>query len=123
MFNVGYCYDTGTGVRPSRSAALYWYKRAYRRGDGAAARAIGMIWNDKQNLKRALYWFQRAVTLGDDDSNLQIARLHIRSDRDASKAIPYLKLVCQSGRVTEETAVEARKLLKRISFRKKGAGS
>ena len=46
---VGYCYDVGQGVRSDRAAALYWYLRAYRRGDAVAAHNIGTIWRDRRN--------------------------------------------------------------------------
>src|SRR5258708_21357640 len=52
--NVGYFYDKGIGVRPDRSKALYWYKRAYRRGDSGAANNIATIWRDEQKMKQAL---------------------------------------------------------------------
>ena len=111
--NVGYCYDTGSGTRRDRAAALYWYKRAYRRGDASAANNIGTIWRDAQKPRRALSWFRRAVKLG-DDSNLEIAKHYLRQERAPRKAIPYLKRVCHSDRVTEASAEEAKALLKKV---------
>src|SRR5712692_4784933 len=72
--NVGYFYDRGLGVGRDLTAALYWYKRAYRSGDASAANNIGTIWRDKRNDKRALAWFQCAVRLGDHAANLEIAK-------------------------------------------------
>lgn len=115
QLNVGCFYDEGIGVRRNRSAALYWYKRAYRRGDASAANNIGTIWRDEKKPRRALYWFRRAVNLGNDDSNLEIAKHYLRVERDPSKAIPYLNKVCRSDRVTETSAEEARKLLKEVT--------
>src|ERR1700686_677579 len=76
--NVGYFYDNGIGVRRDSSAALYWYMRAYRRGDAIAATNIGTIWRDKNMPQRALSWFARAVKLGDEGSNLEIAKHYLR---------------------------------------------
>ena len=115
--NVGTCYDAGTGVRPDRAAALYWYKRAYRRGDASAASNIGTIWRDEDKLQRALYWFQRAVALGDDDANLEIARIYLCKEDDRRKAIPYLQRVCRSQMVTESSKEEAQRLLKEVRGR------
>jgi TPR repeat protein len=39
--NVGYCFDVGLGVRRSRERALFWYRKAAKKGDGAAANSIG----------------------------------------------------------------------------------
>jgi TPR repeat protein len=114
QLNVGNCYDTGAGVRRNRSSALYWYKRAYRRGDASAATAIGTVWRDEGKPKQALGWFQRAVRLGDEDSNLDVAKHYLLNAHDPKSAIPYLEKVCQSDRVTEASAEEAKRLLKRI---------
>src|SRR5580765_1544668 len=73
QLNVGHFYDEGIGIRANRSAALYWYKRLYRRKNAAAAANIGTIWRDQGNSKRALGWFEKAIGLGDDDANLDIA--------------------------------------------------
>lgn len=118
QLNVGYCYDTGSGTRRDRSAALQWYRRAYRRRDANAAAAIGTIWRDEGKTKRALLWFRRAVKLGDDDSNIEIAKYYLHSGLSRHKAIPYLTKVCQSDNVTEASAEEAKRLLKMISKRR-----
>jgi TPR repeat protein len=110
--NAGYFYDTGTGVRRNRSAAMYWYKRAYRRGDSSAAANIGTIWRDEKKFERALYWFRRAVELGDEDSNLEIANLYLRKEQ-WREAVPYLQRACQSDWATESTKEQAKKLLGR----------
>jgi len=67
--NVGNFYDDGTGVRRNRKVALYWYKRAYRRGVASAASNIGVVWRNEKNPKRAVQWFKKAVLLGDDEAN------------------------------------------------------
>jgi TPR repeat protein len=112
QINVGNFYDAGTGVRRNRSAALYWYKRAYRRGDSSAANNIGILWRNANNPKRALGWFQRAVRLGDAEANLEIAKHYLRNERNLHKAIRHLEKVCQSNWVTEAGEEEATKLLK-----------
>ena len=113
QLNVGNCYDTGSGTRRNTSAALYWYKRAYRRGDASAANNIGTVWRDEGKPQRALWWFQRAAKLGNEDSNLDIAKHYLLNTQAPQDAIPYLKKVCQSERVTEAIAEEAKRLLKR----------
>jgi TPR repeat protein len=112
QLNVGYCYDTGTGVRQNVPAALYWYRRLYRRGDRAAATSIGTVWRDRQKPKRALYWFRRAVQMGDEGANLEIAKLFLANGKDHRKAIPYLERVCRSEQEAEATIEEAQRLLK-----------
>ncbi len=110
--NVGNYYDDAKGVRRNRAAALYWYKRAYRRGYSAAAYNIGILWRKEKEFNRALAWFIRAVKLGDDEANLEIAKHYLHNENDPRKAIPYLQRVTPSGWVTKAGVEEAAKLLK-----------
>ena len=109
--NVGNYYADGKGVRRNRSAALYWYKRAYRRGDPCAANNIGVLWRDEKNLQRALSWFFRAVKLGDDEAHLEIGKHYLHNEKNPRKAIPHFEHVKQSDWVTEAGVEEATKLL------------
>ncbi len=126
QLNAGYFYDNGIGIRPNRAKALYWYKRAYRRGDASAANNIGTIWRDQKNMKLALTWFEKAVKLGEDSSNVEIAKYHLRVQHDPKKAIGYLNKVCRSNRVAEVEAEEANRLLnqaRKMLKRDKSSGS
>ena len=109
--NVGYFYDKGIGVAPNRDAAMYWYKRAYRRGISYAASNIGTIWRDEGQSKRAIYWFQKAVELGEDGANLEIAKYYLKDD--PTNAIKLLTKVCESNRVCGDEREEAKRMLKR----------
>jgi TPR repeat protein len=90
QLNVGNYYDDGKGIHRNRAAALYWYKRAYRCGETAAANNIGILWRNECQPKRALSWFKRAAKLGDDEANLEIAKYYIGNEKSPRKAIPYL---------------------------------
>jgi hypothetical protein len=112
LINVGNYYADGTGVRRNRSTALYWYKRAYRRGDSSAAHNIGILWRDDGKLNRALYWFGRAVALGDDESNLDIGKHFLKNESDPQRARPYFMRVIKSDWVSEAGVEEAELLLR-----------
>jgi uncharacterized protein len=111
--NVGNYYDEGKGVRRNRAAALYWYKRAYRRGDSGAASNIGVLWRNEGKFDRALGWFFRAAKLGDDEANLEIGKHYLLNEKNPRRAIPYFERVTKSDWVTEAGAEEAAQLLKR----------
>ena len=111
QLNVGNYYDDGKGIRRNRAAGLYWYRRAYRRGDAAAANNIGILWRNEGKSKRALSWFRRAVKMGDDEANLEIAKYYLGNKNNPRKAIPHLERVCRSNRVTKAGAEEAARLL------------
>jgi len=109
--NVGYFYDAGVGVRKNTAKALYWYRRAHRRGDSSGTHNIGTIYRDLGMKRRALQWFDRALKMGNDSSALEIGRIYLK-DKNLSAAIRYLKLVEKSDRVCEDDASEASALLK-----------
>ena len=119
QINLGNFYDEGAGVRRNRSAAMYWYKRAYRRGSPSAAHNIGVMWRNEEKYARALDWFKKAVRLGDDEANLEIAKHYLQVEQNAVKAIPHLERVCTSNCVTEAGLEEARILLRRATRRMK----
>jgi uncharacterized protein len=109
--NVGNYYADGKGVRRNRSAALYWYKRAYRGGEACAASNIGVLYRNEGEPNRALAWFKRAVAAGDDEANLDIGKHYLQND-NPRRAVPYFKRVRPTGFVTEAGVEEARRLLK-----------
>ena len=100
QINVGNFYDDGLGVRRNRSAAMYWYKRAYRRGQACAAHNIGVMWRNEGKYRRALYWFKKAVRLGEDEDNLDIAKHYLQVEPNVSRAVSHLEKVCASKRVS-----------------------
>jgi uncharacterized protein len=110
--NLGNFYDDAIGVRRNRSAALHWYKLAYRRGEASAASNIGVMLRKEGHTKRALGWFERAVRLGDEEAHLEIAKHYLRNEKNPVKAIPHLRKVCRSNCVTEAGRQEATKLLR-----------
>jgi len=112
QMNLGNFYADGIGVRRNRLAALYWYKRACRRGEASAASNIAVMLRQEGNIKGALAWFRKAVRLGDDEAHLEIAKHYLRNENNPAQAIPHLKKVCQSNFVTEAGREEATKLIK-----------
>jgi TPR repeat protein len=120
--NLGYFYDVGIGVKPNRAKALYWYKKAVRRGSRVAASNIGTIFRDEGDIKQALSWFNRAVDLGDADANLEIAKIYLSKKNNLQTAVDYLKRTTTAGRddVTEGSKQEARRLLKQLDGKPRG---
>lgn len=110
--DVGNYYDDGKAVRRNRKAALYWYKRAYRRGSASAAHNIGILLRNDKNPKHALEWFKKAVRMGDGESNLEIAKHYLRHEQNAARAVRHLKKVLESNWVSEAGQEEATRLLK-----------
>jgi TPR repeat protein len=78
---------------------------------------IGCVWRDLGKIKLAISWFKKAVALGDDEANLNIAKVHIDKLHNPAAALPYLKFVCASEKVSEDAREESERLIKQ--FRKK----
>jgi uncharacterized protein len=111
---VGYCYDVGRGVRRDLAKAMYWYKRAYRRGDAVSAFNMGTIWRDRGKTHLAQAWFEKAIRGGHHDGHLDIARLYIEVKPDPKKAKTRLNQALRSDRVTASDKAEAAHLLERV---------
>jgi len=116
QLNLGNLFSDGRGVKQDREKGLYWYRRAYRRGWGAAAYNIGLVYRDEEKFGRAVAWLGRAVKLEDADANLEIAKIHIRKN-DRTSAIRCLKLISKAtvGSISEESREEAQQLLARLN--------
>jgi TPR repeat protein len=117
--NLGYTYDVGLGVRRNRSAALFWYEKAYRKehGCGVAASNIGTIYRDEQNFAKAIPWFRRAVQYGNVDANLELAKIYLRKRNEKDRALQCLQNVLDATPpigVGEDTQDEARLLLQQL---------
>jgi TPR repeat protein len=117
QLNLGNYYDDAKGIRRNRKAALYWYRRAYRRGDAAAASNIGIMWRNEGKPGRALAWFKRAVKMGDDEANLEIAKYYLEKENLPRRALPHLRRVAKSNSVTEAGVEEAEALLRKFAKR------
>ncbi len=115
QLNLGYLYDIGRGVRKNRERAMYWYKRAYLKGDDSAANNIGTIYRDEKRWRLALRWFRRAVSMGNDDANYEIAKVLLAIGEPSSQARPYLRRVLRSDRACELSQEQAAELLKQLT--------
>jgi TPR repeat protein len=112
--NLGYLFDTGTGVRRSRIEALHWYRKAARRGDPAAANNIGALFRDEGRPRLAVRWFEKAVALGNADALLEMAKLYAGPLKDSRMAMRLLKKVLTAKRVAVVSQEQAQQLLERL---------
>jgi TPR repeat protein len=118
--SLGYLYDRGIGVKPNRALALYWYRRAYRKGVSSAASNIGSLYREENKPKQALEWFERAIQLKDVQPNLYIAQIHLQRG-DRTEAVRHLRKVLKAKpwEVFGGSHEEAQRILKRLSRPKK----
>lgn len=107
MLNLGYFYDEGLGTKQDKEKAMYWYKRAYRKGNAAAASNIAILYRERSDFGIAIRWFKKAVELGDGDAAVELAMIYMsgrevrrskaKSERWANEALSS-KLITDDGR-------------------------
>ncbi len=86
----------------------------------ASAGTIGILYRDRDNIDRALFWLTRALSLGNDDSGLEIAKIHLGRGKDVKRGVKCLERLASSRSVSEATEEEVRDLLK--TYRTTSAG-
>jgi len=64
MLDLGFFYDVGIGTRTDKAMAMRWYKRAYRRGDAAAASNIAVLYKEQGKSRLAFGWYAVLLLLG-----------------------------------------------------------
>jgi len=109
QLNVGYMYDVGVGVRRNREQAMYWYKRAYRRGAASAAINIGTIYRNEADARRAEQWFLRALELRDDSGAFELGKLLV--SREPVRASKFFQRAAGSKKLDAASVATARKQL------------
>jgi len=114
--NLGTFYCDGLGVKPNRVKALFWYRRAYRRGSAAAATNISNLYFHESRWNHQFAWLERAISLGDIDANLDIAKIYLKRG-EGKKAIRHLRRVVKAKPNSEVAAVpweKAQRTLRRL---------
>ena len=116
QINLGNFYSDGIGVKPDRARALQWYRRAYHRGERAAASNIGILYRTENKLAQALAWFEKAVQLKDGDANVEIAKIYLDRN-EPTLAVHYLKRARRAKPcdITGDSREEAERLLQQMS--------
>jgi uncharacterized protein len=116
MLNLGYFYDHGIGISRCKSAALHWYKAAFRSGDLAAASNLASCYTKQGDHRRAMLWYKRAASLGDGDAEVEIAKI-LRtpnaSPRAQVLAVRSLRHALNSRFISDAAREEAKLLLRR----------
>jgi hypothetical protein len=117
MLNLGYFYDEGLGTKQDKEKAMYWYKRAYRKGSSAAASNIAILYRERSNFRLVAQWFRKSANLGDGDSAVELAKLYLNGTgvrRSETEALHWLREAQSSRLITEAGREEASSLLAQV---------
>jgi len=111
-----YLSDGRKGIPIDQKRAVYWYKRAYKRGSSIGASNLGMHYRKQGDVDEAYRWFELAAESGDNEAHLELAKIWLHDRDNKAKAIKHLKAVFQGNPrdVSELGRDEARTMLRRL---------
>jgi len=100
MVVLGHCYRTGTGVKPSRKAAIQWYEQAVDAGDLSSLYELGQLYGFADPKKRilpdyakAIEYYEKAVDQGSLEACAELASIYASGPdsefHDGERAIKY----------------------------------
>jgi uncharacterized protein len=107
---LGYCFDTGRGVKQNKEEALKWYKKAFKNGEASAAINIAIVYKEHGNNRRSFFWYSRAAEMNDGDAIFEIAQMHYRGKgvkKNYSLAIEGFRQAIENKNVTESSRRDA----------------
>jgi TPR repeat protein len=118
LFRLAYMYDVGElGVAADKARAMQLYRRAWRKGDWAAASNIAILYRERGNSRAMFQWFKRVAAKGDGSAHLDLAKCYLKGTgvrRDAQSALRCLAFAVGSEHISEAEREEAQALLKML---------
>ncbi|MDH5764329.1 MAG: sel1 repeat family protein [Nitrospinota bacterium] len=115
--SLGVFYECGLGIKKNPKKALYWYKKAAKKGSEPAMSNIAVYYFKRGNPTRAKFWYKRAIKAGDGNAALEMAKVYLSSKpnkHNTKCAVKYLKkaLKCVPYEgITPDGYEEAEKLM------------
>ena len=119
LLNLGYCYDEGLGTQKNNKKAMYWYKKAAKKGDLPAYTNIAIYYSSIGDFHQAKHWYLDALKKGDKDGALGLAKLGLDGHINLShvEILEYLQIIIDAKgmvEVSEASQEEARLLIEQL---------
>ncbi len=117
---LGYMYDVGEGVVADKALAMKLDKKAWKRGDHAAATNIAILYREAGDNRAMFRWYQRVAYAGDGSAQLEMARCYISGvgvRKDITAALRCLTAAIASFYITEFEREEAQTMLQALKPR------
>lgn len=136
MSNLGFAYETGSGVISDKVAALQWYERASNAGDPRGRASLGSMlrhgYGAPKNIDRAIQLLKSAVELGSREAAYALGDIYsdvnarqdwleaekwlrVAAEQDIAVAQNDLSVFIFQGHITARDPDEATRLMKRAS--------
>ncbi len=117
---LGYMYDVGEGVAADKALAMKLYRKAWKRGDHAAATNIAVLYREIGNKRMMFRWYQRVAYAGDGSAQLEMARCYVSGTgvrKDVTAALRCLAAANASDYITEYEREEAQAMISALKPR------
>lgn len=111
---LGYMYDVGEGVAADKVTAMELYRKAWRRGNHAAATNIAILYREMGRKRTMFRWYERVARAGDGSAQLEMAKCFLSGvgvRKDVQAALRCLVVANASDYITEYEREEAQSML------------
>lgn len=111
--NLGWMYDTGSGVPEDDDQAVVWFRLAANQGDSVAQSYLGLMYfkgrGVPKDYKKAANWFGRAADQGDAVAQSNLAVMYENGwgvPKDDAKAMKWYRLAAEQGDADAKARLE-----------------
>ena len=109
---LGYMHDIGEGVAEDKCLAMRLYRRAWARGDHAAALNIAVLYREQGKLRLMFRWYERVALAGDGSAQFEMAKCYLSGigvRKSMRAALRCLRLAIASAYITESEREDRRR--------------
>lgn len=115
---LGYMYDVGEGMVADKAMAMRLYRKAWRRGNHAAATNIAILYREMGKKRAMFQWYERVARAGDGSAQLDMAKCLLSGAgvrKNVQAALRCLAAANASDYITEYEREEAQAMLAGLS--------
>jgi len=111
-------YDVGEGMVADKAMAMRLYRKAWRRGNHAAATNIAILYREMGKKRAMFQWYERVARAGDGSAQLDMAKCLLSGAgvrKNVQAALRCLAAANASDYITEYEREEAQAMLAGLS--------
>ncbi|MFA0633129.1 tetratricopeptide repeat protein [Vibrio breoganii] len=102
--NLGWMYETGTGVIENHKEAVRWYEKAANQGNAEAQTSLGWMYETGtgviENHKEAVRWYEKAANQGNAYAQANLGGMYLKGlgvNKNLKIAAQLIKLSADQG--------------------------
>lgn len=104
QYNIGLCYERGTGVKADMKTAVEWYQKAADQNMPGAQYNLGYCYAEgkgvKQDYEKAFEWWRAAAGLGLPEAQYSVGWCYFEGrgvKQDYEEALKWYRLAAEKG--------------------------